>query len=242
MKLIPAIDIMGGKVVRLLQGDAKRATVYSDSPLETAKNWDAYGVEFLHIVDLDGAFEGGLKNLDIVSEIARSINAKVELGGGMRDEAAIEKALGAGIDKVVIGTRALDLDFLKRIGKRFGAHVAVGIDAKSGMVCTEGWVKKTEVKAVELLKEIERCGITTVIYTDISRDGMLEGPNISSLREFLGKAKIEVIASGGISSIEDIKKLKALEKDGLAGVIIGKALYENKMDLKEAVSICSRKE
>lgn len=241
MKVIPAIDIMGGKVVRLLQGDAKKVTVYSDSPVEVAKNWDLYGVDMIHVVDLDGAFGGELKNLGVIAEIARSVNAKVEIGGGMRDEAAIEKALGAGIYKVVIGTKALDSAFLKSAGKRFGEHIAVAIDVRSGLVYTRGWVEKTGVKAPDLIREIARCGIKTVIYTDISRDGTLEGPNIESLRGVLGKAKIEIIASGGVSGIEDIKKLKSLEKDGLAGVIIGKALYENKIDLKEVVSVCSQK-
>jgi phosphoribosylformimino-5-aminoimidazole carboxamide ribotide isomerase len=241
IKIIPAIDIMGGKVVRLLQGDASKVTVYSLSPVEMAQNWASYGIEMLHIVDLDGAFGGELKNLEVISEIAKSVDAKVELGGGIRNEAAIEKALRAGIDKVVIGTKALDSKFLKEAGKRFGEHIVVGIDAKSGMVCTKGWVEKTEIKAVDLIKEIERCGIKTVNYTDISRDGMLCGPNIASLRELLSKTSLEVVASGGVSNIDDIKRLKALEKEGLAGIIIGKALYENAIDLGEAVLICSQK-
>lgn len=241
MRPIPAVDIMSGKAVRLLQGDAKKVTVYSDSPVEMAKKWASYGVEFLHIVDLDGAFEGNMKNLDIVSEIAKSVPAKIELGGGIRDEAAIEKALNAGVARVVIGTRALDRSFLDSIGKKFGNRIVVGVDAKQGMVCTKGWVEKTEVKAIDFVKDIENAGIKIVIYTDIAKDGMLEGPNISALKDLLSATKIDIIASGGISNIEDIKKLKALGEERLAGVIIGKALYENTVDLAEAVKICSQK-
>jgi phosphoribosylformimino-5-aminoimidazole carboxamide ribotide isomerase len=238
MKPIPAVDIMGGKVVRLLQGDAKKVTVYSDLPVEMAGKWASYGVEFLHIVDLDGAFEGNMKNLAIVSEIAKSVPAKIELGGGIRDEAAIEKALKAGVERVVIGTKALDRSFLASIGKKFGNRIVVGIDAKQGMVCTKGWVEKTGVKAIDLVKDIENAGIKTVIYTDIAKDGMLEGPNIPALKELLSSTRIDIIASGGISNIEDIKKLKALNEERLAGVIIGKSLYEKTLDLADAVKVC----
>ncbi|MDD5495728.1 MAG: 1-(5-phosphoribosyl)-5-[(5-phosphoribosylamino)methylideneamino]imidazole-4-carboxamide isomerase [Candidatus Omnitrophica bacterium] len=238
MKVIPAIDIRGGKVVRLRQGSINEETVYSDSPLETAEHWSSYGVEMIHIVDLDGAFEGRLKNLDIVRDIAKRVKAKIELGGGIRDESAIRKALDAGISKVVIGTRALDGDFLKKLDKEMKGSLVVGIDARRGIVHTKGWVFKTRMKAVDLAKNIEAEGIRTINYTDISKDGMMEGPSLNSIKEILKAVDIDVVASGGISSMEDVKNLKALEKDGLCGMIIGKALYENTIDLKEAIRVC----
>jgi len=238
MKIIPAIDIKGGKVVRLEQGKFDRETVYPSSPLEVAKKWASFGAGLIHIVDLDGALEGRLKNLAVVKEIAEKVSVKIELGGGIRDEAAIKEALDAGVDKVVIGTKALDKKFLKTIAAKFPGKIVVGIDARDGFVATKGWMFKTKTSAIELAKEIERAGIKTVNYTDIARDGMMTGPNISGIKELLGATKLEVIASGGVSTIDDIRRLKELESDGLAGVIIGKALYEGRIDLKEAIDIC----
>lgn len=242
MKVIPAIDIRGGKVVRLIQGDVELETVYSDSPLEMAQKWASFDVELIHIVDLDGALEGGLKNLDKVKEIVKNIKAKVELGGGIRDEAAVKEVLDAGVDKVVIGTKALDEAFLDRIGKKFKDKIVVSIDAMQGMVQTKGWVFSTKAKAIDLARKVEGLGIRTINYTDISKDGTLEGPNIKSLKELLKATKVDIVASGGISTIDDVKSLKLLEKDGLAGIIIGKALYENTLDLEEAIKICSQNE
>lgn len=241
IQVIPAIDIKGGKVVRLTQGRPSEETVYFDSPLEIAQNLASFGVGLIHIVDLDGALEGRPKNLEIVKIIAKKIEPKVELGGGMRDEATIKKVLDSGVEKVVIGTKALDREFLKRIAGLFRERIVVGIDAREGIVHTKGWQVKTVVKAIDLAKEIESSGIKTVNYTDISRDGMLEGPNIDSLRELLKATSLNVVAAGGISNIDDLKKLRSLECDGLKGVIIGKAFYENKIDLKEAIEVCSQK-
>lgn len=239
MIVIPALDIRARKVVRLIQGDVGLETIYSDSPLDIAKRWAAYGVGLIHIVDLDGAMEGRPKNLDVVKEIAKSIKPKIELGGGIRDMATIKMVLNAGIDRVVVGTRALDGDFLLKIDENLRDKIVIGIDAKEGIIYTKGWLFKTKATAIELAKRVQALGFKTINYTDISRDGTLKGPNLNSLKELLKATKIDVIASGGISSIEDIKNLKELEKDGLKGVIIGKALYENKIDLKEAIEICA---
>jgi len=238
VRVIPAIDIKGGKVVRLSQGDASKETVYPHSPIEIARRWASAGAELIHVVDLDGALTGRLVNFDIVKEMAASVKAKIELGGGIRDVDTIQMILDAGLDKVVIGTRALDNDFLKDIGKRFGRSIVAGIDAKDGLVRTKGWVSETGTKAIDLARRIEAEGIRTVIYTDISRDGMMEGPNIPGLEAMLGAVKLDVIASGGVSTIDDLRELKALESKGLVGVIVGKALYEGKIDLSEAVNLC----
>ncbi|MCM8790831.1 MAG: 1-(5-phosphoribosyl)-5-[(5-phosphoribosylamino)methylideneamino]imidazole-4-carboxamide isomerase [Candidatus Omnitrophica bacterium] len=242
MIVVPAIDIKDGKVIRLAQGEFSRQTVYADSPVEMAKKWASYGVEMIHIVDLDGAREGCLKNLASVKEIIHAIKVDVELGGGMRDEGSIRQALDAGVSKVVIGTRALDERFLRKITAKFGEKIVVGIDANEGVVHTRGWLFKTDIKAVGLAKKMETLGVKTINYTDISRDGMLEGPNIDSLREILRVTKLDVIAAGGVSTIGDIKRLKKLEPEGLKGVIIGKALYEGRIDLKEAIEACLLKE
>jgi phosphoribosylformimino-5-aminoimidazole carboxamide ribotide isomerase len=242
MKIIPAIDIRRGKVVRLAQGAFDRETIYTDSPLEAAKKLSLPGVEMIHIVDLDGAFSGKPKNLAAVKEIAKAVNTKLELGGGIRDEAAIKDALDAGVHKVVIGTRALEEKFLENILSEFGEKIVIGIDAREGFIYTNGWSRRTDRRAVDLARQVQGAGAKTINYTDISKDGMMEGPNIASLKELLASTELDVVRAGGVSSIEDLSRLKALEKDGLKGVIIGKALYENKIDLKEAVKLCSQKE
>lgn len=242
MKVIPAIDIRGGKVVRLIQGAVGLETIYSDAPLEIAKEWASFGVDVIHIVDLDGAMEGSLKNLDIVKAIVKNVKPKIELGGGIRDEATIKTVLEMGVEKVVIGTKALDEKFLERVRDEFKERIVVSIDASRGIVHTKGWAFVTKVKAIDLAKKVEEIGIKRINYTDISKDGTLEGPNIKSLRELLKATNVEVVASGGVSTIDDVKALRALEKDGLIGIIIGKALYENTIDLKEAMKICSQKE
>jgi phosphoribosylformimino-5-aminoimidazole carboxamide ribotide isomerase len=242
MIIIPAIDIKGGKVVRLTQGEAKRETAYFDSPLEVAKMWVSCGASLIHIVDLDGAIEGEFKNLALIKEIANSVKAKIELGGGLRDEAIIKEVIDAGVEKIVLGTKALDEIFFSDMIKKFGKRIVVGIDAKDGFVYTKGWLSKSKLKATDLVNRAVRAGVKTINYTDISKDGMLEGPNIDSLKAILAAAKIDVVAAGGVSTIEDVKKLKALEPEGLKGMIIGKALYEKTIDLKEAIKICLQKE
>lgn len=242
MNIIPAIDIRGGKVVRLIQGAVELETVYSEAPLEIAEKWASFGVELIHVVDLDGALQGELKNLDIIKTIVKNIRPKVELGGGIRDEATIKRILDMGVDKAVIGTKALDEKFLDKIKTEFRDRIVVAIDASRGIVHTKGWVFVTKVKAIDLARKVEALGIKRINYTDISKDGTLQGPNIKSLKEILKATDIEIVASGGIATMDDVRELKALEKDGLAGVIIGKALYENTIDLKEALKVCSQKE
>jgi len=238
MIVIPAIDIRDGKVVRLMQGDYTKETVYSNSPIDVARKWDGCGARLIHIVDLDGALEGKLKNAEVVRRIAAEVKADIELGGGIRDEATIESVLAAGVSRVVLGTSALDEGFVKRMGWRFGKKIAVGIDAKDGIVRTKGWIQKTNFRAVDFVRRLEDTGIGGIIYTDISRDGMLEGPNIAELEAMLRATSLGVIASGGVSTLEDITELKALESRGLVGLIIGKALYDGKIDLAEAVQLC----
>lgn len=245
MIVIPAIDIKGGKVVRLTQGKAEQETVYFNSPLEAAKEWIAVGASLIHIVDLDGAIEGNFKNFDLIKELSRNVKAKIELGGGLRDEATIKGALDAGVDKVVLGTKALDEKFLSGMLKKFGDRIVVGIDSKDGYVYTKGWLHESKLKVPDLINKVAYFGVKTINYTDIARDGMLQGPNIDALRAVLlttMQKNIDVVAAGGVSTIEDVKKLKLLEPEGLKGMIIGKALYEKTIDLKEAIDICSRKE
>ncbi len=240
MQVIPAIDIKGGKVVRLAQGRAEAETVYSDDPIEVAERWAAFNVKLIHIVDLDGALSGKLKNFDLIKKIARSVAPKIELGGGIRDTRTIEMVIKAGIGKVCIGTKALDSRFLGMIVKNYKNKIVVSIDAKEGIVYSKGWVYKTRRPAIDLAKEAAQLGIITINYTDISRDGMLRGPNIRSLKELIEAVPIDIVAAGGISSMEDVRKLKDLGSAGLSGMIIGKALYENRIDLGEAIKICSQ--
>jgi phosphoribosylformimino-5-aminoimidazole carboxamide ribotide isomerase len=240
MKIIPAIDIKGGKVVRLRQGRAEDETVYFDSPLEAAGMWAAAGADLIHVVDLDGAIGGKLKNLKLVKEIVDNISVKIELGGGIRDEKTIRDVIDAGVEKVVIGTKALEDDFISKISKRFGDRIVVGIDAMDGIILTKGWLFKTGISAVELAKKMAQSGVKTINYTDISRDGTLAGPNIAGLKKMLEVSGVDIIAAGGVSTIYDVKRLKCLEPDGLKGMIIGKALYEKTIDLREAIEICKR--
>ena len=235
MLIIPAIDIRGGRVVRLARGDYSRETVYSDSPLKVAQRWDSYGVKMIHVVDLDGALEGKLKNLKDIFEIAGKIKARVELGGGIRDEETITRLIDGGIEKVVVGSMLLDKNVLKALALRFRERVVAAVDAKSGIVRTKGWLFNTKVNVAAFVKSLEGAGIRTINYTDISRDGMMKGPDTRAIEEILKITKRKVVASGGVSSIDDIRALKALGKGGPAGVIVGKALYENKIDLAEAI-------
>ncbi|MFZ9933034.1 MAG: 1-(5-phosphoribosyl)-5-[(5-phosphoribosylamino)methylideneamino]imidazole-4-carboxamide isomerase [Chthoniobacterales bacterium] len=236
MLLYPAIDLMGGQVVRLKQGRASEKTVYSDDPAAVAREWERRGGDWLHIVDLDAAFGGKHANLDKVRAIAAAVSLPVQMGGGMRDEASIAAALDAGVSRVVIGTKAAEEpDFVRRAVARFGgARVAVGIDARDGMVAVKGWAETTAIKAGDLAGELAAAGIGALIYTDIATDGMLQGPNLTATAEMVGKASCPVIASGGVSSAGDLAALGKIE--GLAGAIVGKALFDGRIqgNLKEA--------
>jgi len=236
MIIYPAIDIKNGKCVRLIQGKADAETIYSENPVEVAKKWEDMGAKFLHIVDLDGAFIGDSLNMDIIRRIARNSSIPIQVGGGIRTLEKIEEYLGLpGVRRVIIGTAAItNQDLLNKAVERFREHIAVGIDAKNGKLAIHGWVQSTEINAVSFGKELKALGVNTVIYTDISKDGMLSGPNLESTRELIQKTGLNVIASGGIGSIQDIKNVKQI---GAAGVIIGKALYIGKINLREALAL-----
>ncbi|MFH1995788.1 MAG: 1-(5-phosphoribosyl)-5-[(5-phosphoribosylamino)methylideneamino]imidazole-4-carboxamide isomerase [Candidatus Omnitrophota bacterium] len=240
MEVIPAIDIVRGKTVRLTEGDFYYQTEYSKSPIEYAKQWSEYDIKMLHMVDLDGARAGMPKNLEVIKEVIKSVNVAVEAGGGIRDEETLNEVLEAGAKYAVIGTMALNNEFVKTIAKKYAKKVVVSIDARDGMVQTKGWVNDSGVKASDLVKRLQAEGIERVNYTDVTRDGTLKGPDLKRLEEILKVAKISVVASGGISTLTDLKSLKELEKDGLIGAILGKSLYEGHIDLEKAVKIMKR--
>lgn len=236
MLIIPAIDLRGGKVVRLFQGKFNRQKVYSRDPVKVAKHWARQGAKFLHIVDLDGASSGVSKNLDILKKIITQVGIPLEFGGGIRSIEAISKLLSLGVQRVVLGTKAAsDAEFLKKAWKKFGEKIIVSIDAKDGLVLTEGWNRATSKTALDFAKELKKIGFKQLIHTDISKDGTLAGPNILAIKELLKSTGLNVIASGGISGLSDLLKLYKLKKQGLTGVIIGKALYEGKFTLVEAL-------
>lgn len=239
MIVIPAIDLKEGKCVRLLQGRMEDATVYSDNPEDTAKRWVAEGAELLHIVDLDGAFTGGMKNISAIEAIRKAIRIPIEVGGGIRDMERIDQLLSLGVNRIILGTVAVEKpELVKEACKKHPGRILVGIDAKNGFVATKGWVEVTQIKAKELALMMQGYGAAGVIYTDISRDGMLTGPNIEATREMVESLKISVIASGGISSIDDIKRLSKIK--GLWGAITGKAIYSGALNLKEAIKLVKR--
>lgn len=236
MIVIPAIDLKGGKCVRLLQGKKEAVTVYSDDPVSMAKHWVNIGAELLHVVDLDGAFTGEQKNFDVIVAIRKAIDIPVHLGGGIRDMERIEKLINLGIDRTIIGTSAVNKpDMVKKACEKFPGKVLVGIDAKDGKVAVKGWEEVTEWGAIEFAKKMQTDGATGIIYTDIARDGMLSGPNLDAMAKMVKALKIPVIASGGVSSIDDIKNLMQIKN--LWGVITGKAIYSGTLDLKEAISV-----
>lgn len=234
--IYPAIDIRDGNCVRLIQGDYNQETVYGNSPLEMAKRFAEAGAEWIHTVDLDGAKAGKRVNDKHVIEIATQLNVKVQVGGGIRTPEDVAAYLDNGVDRVILGSSAIkDPDFVKAMLKKYGEKIAIGIDARDGYVATEGWLETSKVTAEQLGKELAAHGAEVFIFTDISRDGMLSGPNteaIASLARATGK---QVIASGGVSQLDDITDLKRFEKDGISGAITGKALYTNQFSLEEAL-------
>ena len=236
MILLPAIDLMDGQVVRLRQGRADEKTVYSDDPVAFAQKWARDGGDYLHIVDLDAAFSGEQRNLEIVKKIVAAIPIPCELGGGLRSESAIRKAFDTGVQRVVIGTRAAEsIEFVADMTQKFGGErIAVGNDAKGGFVSVKGWTQLSHLRALDLAVNVEKAGAGTIIYTDIATDGMLEGPNFADLKTLLGVLDCQLIASGGVSSAEDIVRLAKFEN--LYGAIIGKALYDHKIDLAAVAS------
>lgn len=237
MRIYPAIDILGGKAVRLKRGRRDEATVYGD-PLEMATKWVSRGAEWLHVVDLDGAFLGKLKNLDLLREMAAAVPlAKIQVGGGIRSRAVMESLFDAGIQRVVLGTAAVeDPAFVKQALTEQPHNIAVGIDALDGTVQVSGWTEDSHISAITLAKRLEELGARLVIYTDISRDGVLAGPNFEATKEMLESTDLSVIASGGVSSIADLRHLAELDHSRLDGVIIGKALYEGLIGIEEALA------
>jgi phosphoribosylformimino-5-aminoimidazole carboxamide ribotide isomerase len=238
--IIPAIDLKEGKCVRLLQGDMDRATVFSDNPVETALRWEAEGGQRLHVVDLDGAFKGEPRNRKIIEEIVDAIKIPVQVGGGIRDIETIDAYVNMGVDRVILGTIAhTNPELVAKACEIYHGRIVVGIDAKDGKVAIQGWAEVTSKSAMELATEYEEYGVAAIIYTDISKDGMMQGPSIEATRYLALSVDIPIIASGGVSSLEDIKHLLPLEADGVEGVITGKAIYSGALDLKEAISIAS---
>lgn len=238
MIVIPAIDLKEGNCVRLEQGLMERDTVFNDDPGAQARAWQDQGSELLHIVDLDGAFAGEPKNRSAIEMIVRAVTIPTQLGGGIRDLATIEAYLALGIGRVIIGTAAQrNPELVKEACAKFPGRIVVGIDAKNGMVAVQGWAEVTGITAVELAKKFEGFGVSAIIYTDISRDGMLQGPNIEATRQLAEAINIPVIASGGLSSLKDIENLMAIESSGVTGVITGKAIYTGAINLAEAIRI-----
>lgn len=235
MNIYPAIDIKGGKCVRLQQGDMNRVTVYDEIPARAAVKWEDMGAACLHVVDLDGAFNGRLCNTKEVEDIIKSISIPVQLGGGIRDMDTLEFLLELGVQRVILGTAALKSPgFVQRAVERFPSKVAVGIDARDGFVAVEGWQNISSVKALVFAKQMEDLGVRMVIFTDIWRDGMLKGPNFSGIADMIENTSLEVVASGGISRLEHLVMLKSI---GASGAVVGKALYTGDIDLKEALNI-----
>lgn len=234
MRIYPAIDIIDGACVRLVQGDYSQKTKFADDPCEIAMRWQNEGGEFIHIVDLDGARNGEMPNFDLIVRIADKLNIPIEVGGGVRNMECVEKYLDNGINRVIIGTSALsNPDFVREAVAKYGERIVVGIDAKDGMVAVNGWEEVSNTSAIDLAKQMEKIGVKTIIYTDIATDGMLKGPNVKAMEEMTEAVSIDVVASGGVSSVDDIKKLKCT---GVEGAIVGKALYTDTLCLKDAIN------
>jgi phosphoribosylformimino-5-aminoimidazole carboxamide ribotide isomerase len=238
MLIIPAIDIKDGRCVRLVQGEMDKETVYFEHPLDAAKHWVAEGATFIHIVDLNGAVEGRPVHTREVEAICKEAGAAVELGGGLRSLEAVKTALDLGVARVVIGTAAYDdPEFLRTLCKDFSGKIVVGIDARGGKVAVKGWKETTSMNAVELAKRCEADGASRIIYTDIHRDGTRNGVNIEETRKLAQSVKIPIIASGGVATLNDIRRLLPLGKDGVEGVIVGRALYNDAFTLAEARTV-----
>ncbi|MCZ6623877.1 MAG: 1-(5-phosphoribosyl)-5-[(5-phosphoribosylamino)methylideneamino]imidazole-4-carboxamide isomerase [Deltaproteobacteria bacterium] len=238
MLIIPAIDIKDGQCVRLYQGEMDKETIYFESPVEAAKHWVEEGAELLHVVDLNGAVEGRPVHKLEVAAICMGFSVLVEMGGGLRSLEAVEEALATGVERVVVGTAAYeDRDFLRAVCKKFPGKIVVGIDAREGRVAVKGWKETTSMDAVELAKRCEEDGASRIIYTDISRDGTSLGVNVEETVRLARAVKIPIIASGGVASLDDIRRLKGREKDGVEGVIVGRALYSGAFTLREAIAV-----
>jgi len=235
MIIIPAIDLKGGRCVRLVRGEKNRETVYSNAPSQVARKWAAAGAEMIHVVDLDGAFEGKPQNTDAVASIIEAVDVPIELGGGLRTSADVDAVLDLGAARAIIGTRAAASPrWIARLCKRYPGRIAAGIDARNGMVAVEGWTETSTVRAADLARKMADLGVCAIIFTDIARDGMLTGPNIAATKALADEVDVPVIASGGVSSLDDIRELM---ETNVSGVIVGKALYTGALDLEEAIRL-----
>ena len=234
MFVIPAIDLKDGQCVRLKQGRADEVTIYSNDPVAMARHWESQGADTLHIVDLDGAFTGEQRNLAWVAKICGAVKCKVQLGGGLRTRESVERALGAGASRVVLGTKALVEPFLDRMLAEFSDSIVVGIDARDGKVAIEGWTQKSGTDAFEFARKVSAMGASRIVFTDVLTDGMLSGPPLASVGRLCVSVTAKIIASGGVGTVEDVKALQGLRHANLEGVIVGKALYEKKFSLEES--------
>ncbi|MDY7012395.1 MAG: 1-(5-phosphoribosyl)-5-[(5-phosphoribosylamino)methylideneamino]imidazole-4-carboxamide isomerase [Cyanobacteriota bacterium] len=236
MEVIPAIDLLEGRCVRLYQGDYKQSEIFSENPTEIARRWESEGATRLHLVDLDGAKQGKPANSDAIAAVVRAVSIPVQVGGGLRDPDAISALLDLGVDRAILGTLAVENPSL--VGQLCQAHrdrIVIGIDARDGQVATQGWLETSEIAASDLAQQMAQLGAAAIIYTDIHRDGTLRGPNVKALREIAKAVEIPIIASGGIGSLSDLLSLLALEPSGVTGVIIGRALYTGDIALSEAI-------
>jgi phosphoribosylformimino-5-aminoimidazole carboxamide ribotide isomerase len=239
--IYPAIDIRDGKCVRLVQGDYHRETVYNEDPVSVARDWEAQGGRWIHLVDLDGAKAGRPVNAELIGRMAKAVNVPVQVGGGLRKEEDVERLIGLGVARVILGTAAIeDRAFVSRVLAKYGSSVAIGIDARNGFVATRGWLETSEVKAEDLAVQLAAEGAQTFIFTDISRDGMMSGPNVEAIVRLAQVSGRTVIASGGVSKPEDLDRLAAHAGDGVGGAIVGKALYTGSIRLDEAVRKLNR--
>ncbi|MCF8009937.1 MAG: 1-(5-phosphoribosyl)-5-[(5-phosphoribosylamino)methylideneamino]imidazole-4-carboxamide isomerase [Clostridiales bacterium] len=238
MLIIPAIDLRAGQCVRLVEGKPDMETVYSDEPAKVARAWEKSGSGYLHVVDLDGAFTGSPKNMEVISDIIKSVNIPIQVGGGIREMETVENLVNLGVSRVILGTAAIVNPELVEEGcKEYGENIVVGIDARNGKVAIEGWGLTAEKMAVDLALEMCEKGVKRIIFTDIWRDGTLKGPNFNAISEIAKSTSMKVIASGGISTLEDVSALKKMENLGVEGVIMGKSLYAGTVNLEEALAI-----
>ncbi|MBX7459762.1 1-(5-phosphoribosyl)-5-[(5-phosphoribosylamino)methylideneamino]imidazole-4-carboxamide isomerase [Qipengyuania huizhouensis] len=241
MIVFPAIDLKGGQVVRLAEGDMDRATVYGDNPAAQAALFAEAGAQYLHVVDLDGSFAGSAQNREAVESIVEAFPGHVQLGGGIRKREDVEGWFGAGVSRIVMGSAALkDPEFVKDMAREFEGGIVVAVDAKDGMVATEGWAEVSDVPVVDLARRFEDAGVAALLFTDIGRDGLLKGVNIDATVELARQVDIPVIASGGVKGLDDIHVLSLYAKEGIEGVITGRALYDGRLDLAAALAMAGR--
>ncbi|MGI6143910.1 MAG: 1-(5-phosphoribosyl)-5-[(5-phosphoribosylamino)methylideneamino]imidazole-4-carboxamide isomerase [bacterium] len=242
MLLIPALDLKEGRCVRLLQGRPEAETVFSHDPVEVARQWERLGAQRLHIIDLDGAFAGKPQHLPVVEKIRAAVKIPLQVGGGLRDAAAVEQVLGLGVEKVILGTRAAcDPGFLEKLADSFGQQIIVSVDAREGQVAVQGWQETLSLTAPAFVKQLAQRGIATIIFTDVTRDGTLQGPNLHSLKSVLGLGP-QVIAAGGIATLADLLALQNLEEKGLVGAVLGKSLYTGSIDFPAALARLEKKQ